>query len=59
MGVTRRSWARTAVGSIAIVFAAGTAFAAEPAKTVTFTKDVAPKAWRRCHWSPTKKRGRG
>jgi hypothetical protein len=48
MGRTLGSWARTAVGSSAIVLVAGAAFAAEPAKTVTFTKDVAPIFQNKC-----------
>src|SRR5215475_13014519 len=51
MGRTLGSWARTAVGSSAIVFMAGAAFAAEPApeaKSITFTKDVAPIFQAKC-----------
>jgi hypothetical protein len=50
MGRTLESWARTAVGSSAIVLFAGAAFAAEPApgKTVTFTKDIAPIFQNKC-----------
>jgi len=43
-----KSWARTAIGSTVIVFAAGAAFAAEPVKTVTVTKDVAPIFQSKC-----------
>jgi mono/diheme cytochrome c family protein len=48
MGGTLGSWARTAVGSSAIVLFAGAALAAEPAKAVTFTKDVAPIFQSKC-----------
>src|SRR2546426_12715234 len=48
MGGTLGSWARTAIGSSAIVFVAGAALAAEPARTVTFTKDVAPIFQNKC-----------
>src|SRR5262245_9531747 len=48
MGRTLGSWARTAAGSSAIVLVAGAAFAAEPVKTVTFTKDVAPIFQNKC-----------
>src|SRR6185503_19575801 len=48
MGRTLGSWARTAVGSSAIVLCAGAALAAEPTKAVTFTKDVAPIFQNKC-----------
>ena len=51
MGRTFGSWARwamTAGGSSAIVLFAGAALAAEPAKAVTFTKDVAPIFQNKC-----------